>query len=162
VDRDQACINVCFFLEALPAIMSIVLEVVRHDITDEYAWPQDVSDIFHCFSQPLPRLLASNEFQSVLPPRTREMLGIALRSSALILEDEECDFRQARPVIDVVDAILTSVRMVRAASAFGRGGEQARFSWTTLITMLGIAISESVYFVYGTNALFYFSLLMRH
>ena len=133
--------------------MSIVLEVVRHDISDEYAWPKDVSELFHRFSRPLPKHLASNELQTILPPRTQEILETALQSSALVLEDEESDREEARPVSDVIDTILTSVRMVRAASAFGRGQEQARLSWTTLITMLGIAISENVYFAYVHNIL---------
>jgi hypothetical protein len=129
------------------------VEVVHHDITDEYPWPQDVSELFHRFSRPLPRLLASNEFQKALPFRTREILETALQSPSLVLEDEEGDWGETRPVTDVVDTILSSVRMVRAASGFGRGGEQARLSWTSMITTLGIAISESVYFAYGTNLL---------
>ena len=131
--------------------MSIALEVVRHDITDEYPWPQDVAELFRSYSRPLPKLLASNEFQTVLPPRTREILETALQSPVVALEDEENEILEAILVTDVVDTILSSVRMVRAASAFGRGPEQARFSWTTLITTLGIAISDSVYFAYGTN-----------
>jgi hypothetical protein len=147
---------------AIPAIMSIVLEVVRHDVTDECAWPQDVSDIFHHFSRPLPKLLASNEFQLALPLRTREMLETALQSPALMLEDEESFFWEGRPVTDAVDTILSSVRMVKAASSFGRGREQARLSWTTLIMMLGITISENVYFMYVTKSLCFCSFLTCH
>ena len=131
--------------------MSIALEVIRHDIKDEHAWPADVSDLFNQFSRPLPKLLASNEFQNALPLRTREILEQVFNSSVLVLEDGKSDYGEARPVTDVVDTILSSVRMVRAASAFGRGQQQARLSWTSLITMLGIAISEKVYFAYGPN-----------
>jgi len=138
--------------------MSIVLEVVRHGITDEYPWPQDVSDLFHCLSRPLPKLLASNQFQMALTRRTREMLETALQSSTLVLEDEENSYGEVIPVTDVVDAVLSSVRMVKAASAFGRGGEQAQFSWTTLITMLGMTISEKVYIAYGTDVFCLFCL----
>ena len=133
--------------------MSIVLEVVRHDITDDYAWPKDVSELFHRLSRPLPKLLASNEFKNALPFRTREILETALHSPVLVLEDEESNCGETRPVTDVVDTVLSSVRMVRAASAFGRGQQQARLSWTSLITMLGIAISEKVYFSYVINSL---------
>src|SRR5260221_4388885 len=131
-------------------LMSV--EVVHHSITDEYAWPQGVSDLFHRFSRPLPKLLASDEFQTDLPLHARELLLTALESPALVLEDEE---RDARTVTDVIDTILSSVRVVRAASAFGieRGHEQARLSWTALITMLGIAISENVYFAYDADVL---------
>jgi hypothetical protein len=139
--------------------MSVALQVVRHNFTDEYAWPQDVAELSCRFSRPLPKLLASNEFQMVLPLRTREMLDMALQSPVVVLEDEKGEIEETRPVTDVIDTILSSVRMVRAASAFGSGTghEQARLSWTTLITMLGIAISDSVYFAYGTSLYFMFS-----
>ena len=131
--------------------MFILLEVVRHDITDEYAWPQDVSELFRRLSQPLPKLLACNKFQTALPLRTREMLETALQSLDAMLEDEIRDYGEARSVTDVVDTILSSVRMVRTASAFGSGQQQARLSWTSLITMLGIAIPDNIYFSYGAN-----------
>ena len=129
--------------------MTIVLEVVRHDITDEYTWPQDVSELFRRLSRPLPKLLACNEFQAALPLHTRGMLETALQS--LELEDETSDSGEARPVTDVVDTILSSVRMVRAASRFGNGQQQARLSWTSLITMIGMAIPDNIYFSYGPN-----------
>ena len=75
-----------------------------------------------------------------------------------MLEDEESECGEPRPVTDVIDTVLSSVQMVRAASAFRRGGQQARFSWTTLITMLRVAISENIYFAYGSNILYYFSI----
>ena len=134
--------------------MSTTLEVVRHDITDEYLWPSDVFELFRQFSQPLPKLLASDAFQTVLPLRTLEMLAEALKSPALVLEDRKGDREGARPVTDVVDTILSSVWKVRAASAFGRGEGQARSSWTSLITMLGITISKNVYIAYGRIFLF--------
>jgi len=129
----------------------VVLQVVRHNISDEYPWPQDVSDLFRRFSRPLPERLMSNEFQNELPPRTREMLQEALHSPGLVLENEN---EKARPVTDVIETVLSSVRIVRAASAFGRGEEQARFSWTSLITILGITISENVYLAYGIRVSF--------
>ena len=128
--------------------MTIVLEVVRHDNTDEYTWPQDVSELFRRLSRPLPKLLACNEFQTPLPLHTRGMLKTALQSLEL---DETNDFGEARPVTDVVDTILSSVRMVRAASGFGSGQQQARLSWTSLITMIGMAIPDNIYFSYGPN-----------
>src|SRR6202166_907553 len=124
--------------------MSIALEVVRHDVTDEYAWPLEVSELFRRFSGPLPKHLARNDFQNLLPLRTREILSEALQSPVLVLEDEESE---TRPVTDIIDTVLSSVRKVRAASAFRRGQEEARRSWISLITMLGFATSQNVYFL---------------
>ena len=86
------------------------------------------------------------------------MLQETLHSPGIVLENEN---GEARPVTDVIETVLSSVRVVRAASAFGRGEEQARFSWTSLITILGITISENVYLAYGIQISFFF-VLMNH
>jgi hypothetical protein len=90
------------------------------------------------------------------------VLKEALQSPFLTLEDEESDYGETRPVTDLIDNVLSSVRVVRAASAFGRAEEQARFSWTSLIIMLGIAISENTHLAYGIKTLDFCSVLMSY
>ena len=130
--------------------MCAAISVVRHDISEQYPWPQRVADVFHQLSRPLPKHLASDVFQTSLPPATRGMLQDALQSPVLALEDvQDVHNEDGRPVIDVVDSVLTSVRMVKKASSFGRRQQQARISWTSLIAFLGMTVSEDVFIACG-------------
>lgn len=129
---------------------SATIRVVRHDISEQYLWPQHVADIFHQLSRPLPKHLASDVFQTPLPPATRRILQDALQSPMVALEDVQDVYNEhGRPVTDVVDSLMTSVRMVQAASSFGRQQQQARTSWKSLIAFFGMAMSEDVFIACG-------------
>jgi len=56
------------------------------------------------------------------------------------------------PVTDVIDTVLSSVGRARAASLnlFDQGQLHTRMSWTSLISALGMAISEDVFLAYGS------------
>ena len=130
----------------LTVLMCAAVSVVRHDLGEEYPWPQHVADILHQLSRPLPKHLASDVFQTPLPPATRTMLQIALQSPMVALEDPQDVYNEnGRPVTDVVDSVLSSVRMVKAASSFEMRQKQARLSWTSLIGFLGMTMSEDVF-----------------
>ena len=130
--------------------MCPAISVVRHDISEQFSWPQHVADIFRQLSRPLPKHLASDVFQTSLPLATREILQDALQSPTLALEDiQDVHNEDGRPVVDVIDSVLTAVRMVKAASSFGRRRQQARISWTSLIAFLGITVPEDVFIACG-------------
>ena len=64
-----------------------------------------------------------------LPLVSRRILQEALQSPMVALEDAQDVYNEGgRPVTDVVDSVLSSVRMVQAASSFGRRQQQARVS----------------------------------
>ena len=128
--------------------MPDTVDVVRHDITDEYPWPQDVAELIQEWSRPLPKRLASDDFKNIIPPATRRTLEQALRLPNLKLETNDTNDGPPMPVTDVIETVLSSVRKVRAACSFGRGQEEARMSWTALILALGMAISEDVFLAY--------------
>jgi hypothetical protein len=128
--------------------MPDTVDVVRHNITDEYSWPQDVAQLIQEWSRPLPKRLASDDFKNILPPATRRTLEEVLQSPKLKLETNDINEGKAMPVTDVIDTMLSSVRKVRAACSFGRGQQQARMSWTSIISALGMAISEDVFLSY--------------
>ena len=127
------------------------IRLVRHDLSEEYLWPRHVTDIFHQLSRPLPKDLASDVFQAPLPPATRRILQEALQSPPWVaLEDAQDVYNEGgRPVTDVVDSVLSSVRMVQAASSFGRRQQQARVSWKSLIAFLGMTVSDDVFIACG-------------
>ena len=126
------------------------IRLVRHDLSEEYLWPRHVIDIFHQLSRPLPKDLASDVFQAPLPPATRRILQEALQSHMVALEDAQDVYNEGgRPVTDVVDSVLSSVRMVQAASSSGRRQQQARFSWKSLIGFLGMTVSDDLFIACG-------------
>ena len=130
--------------------MCAAISVVRHDLSEEHLWPQCVADIFHQLSRPLPKDLASDGFQTALPPATRRMLQVALQSPMVVLEDAQDVYnKDGRSVTDVVDSVLSSVRMVQAAKYFGKRQQQVRLSWTSLIRLLGMTVSEDVFIACG-------------
>ena len=142
--------------------MCAAIRVVRHDLSEEYLWPQHVANIFDQLSRPLPKYLASDVFQTALPSSTREMLQVALQSPTVALEDAQDAYNEdGRPVTDVVDSVLSSVRMVKAASSFGRRQKQARLSWTSLIGLLGITMSEDVFIALAESSNILVFLLIR-
>jgi hypothetical protein len=72
----------------------------------------------------------------------------ALESPLFTLEGEESTGNSQIMVSDVVDSVLSCVRMVKTASSFGNGAEQARISWISVLTILGIAM-EDVFIMYA-------------
>ncbi len=124
-------------------------EVVIHDIKEPMICPQDVFEILSRLSQPLPMHLTSDEVRQVISC-TQDMYEEALRSPFLSLDNKNDD-RPGRPVTDVLDTALSSVRMVKAASSFSNERRQSRTSWISLLALLGIAISEDVFISYETQ-----------
>ena len=88
----------------------LTVRAISHDVNEDL-WPQRVADKFHQSSRALPKHIASDVFQTLLPPATRRMLQDALLSpsSTLALEDVQDTYTEdARPVTNVVDSVLSS------------------------------------------------------
>ncbi len=87
-----------------------------------------------------------------LSPGAQEMLEEVMRSPVL-LKESDTNTQKERPVTEVVDTVLSCVRMVKAASSFSssRHCQQARASWRSLIAALGIAILEDVLILYALD-----------
>jgi len=91
-----------------------------------------------------------------LSPGVREIYEEALRTPGLSLEKDNIDSHQGRPVTDVIDTVLSCARMVRTATTFSDGIQQARRSWISLLSLLGFAISEDIFILYVFYLLAYF------
>jgi hypothetical protein len=121
-------------------------EVVIHDIKETEYWPKDVVDLLSQLSRPLPKHIESDEVRNRLSPGVRQVYDEALLSSILALEDN-ADEWLGRPVTDVIDTVLSIVQ-AKAAESSCNPHQQWRTSWISLITILGIAISEDVFISY--------------
>ena len=122
-------------------------EVLVHDFSAG-SFPKDVAELLAQLSRPLPQIFVSNEVKVALSPGVREIYEEALRTPGLSLEKDNVDSHQGRPVTDVIDTVLSCARMVRTATTFSDGLQQARRSWISLLSLLGFAISEDIFILY--------------
>jgi len=122
-------------------------KVIIHDITETQYWPKDVVDLLSQLSRPLPKHIESDEVRNRLSPGARQVHEEALLSSILVLEDN-ADEWLGRPVTDIIDTVLSIVQMAKAAESSCNPHQQWRTSWISLITILGITISEDVFISY--------------
>ena len=131
--------------------MLLAPNVVIHSIEDQELCTHNVFKLLVQLSRSLPKHLASDEVRESLSPGAQDMLEEVIRSPVLVLEESDTNTQKERPVTEVVDTVLSCVRMVKAASSFSssRHCQQARASWRSLITTLGIAILEDVLILYG-------------
>ena len=131
----------------------VLPEVLLHEFSAD-SFPKHVAELLAQFSRPLPQRLASNEVKVALSPGVQELYEEALQTPSLSLEKGNVgiDSHTGRPVTDVVDTVLSCVRMVRTATTFSDGLQQARISWISLLSLLGFAISEDIFILY----VFYF------
>jgi hypothetical protein len=122
-------------------------QVLIHDIKETEYRPKDVVDLLSQLSRPLPKHIQSDDVRNRLSPGARQVYEEALLSSNLVLEDN-ADEWLGRPVTDVIDTVLSIVQMAKAAESVCNPHQQWRTSWISLITILGIAISEDVFISY--------------
>lgn len=127
--------------------------VIFHDIEKQESIARNVTDILGQLSHPLPKLLTADDVRERLSPGALEMYDEVLRSPSLVLEESSIQSHIGRPVTDILDTVLSCVRMVKAASSFSptRLFQQSKSSWVSLISVLGIAISEDVFILYGLS-----------
>src|SRR5258708_27108669 len=128
--------------------MSILTTPILHHIKDPTDWPEHISQISHQFFRPFPKSVASQaqERRDFLSFGSWGSYQEALRSPLFSVRDEDTTERPTITVTDVIDTILSSVMMVKVASTVcpRRGHKQARLSWISLLTQLGIGISEDI------------------
>jgi len=131
--------------------MLLAPNVVIHSIDDQELCTHNVFKFLAQLSRPLPKHIASDEVREMLSPGAQEVLEEVIRSPVLVLEESDTNTQKERPVTEVTETVLSCVRMVKAASSFSssRHCQQARASWRSLITALGIAILEDVLILYG-------------
>jgi hypothetical protein len=122
-------------------------QVLIHDIKETEYWPKDVVDLLSQLSRPLPKHIQSDDVRNRLSPGARQVYEEALLSSILVLEGD-ADEWLGRPVTDVIDTVLSIVQMAKEAESSCNPHQQWRTSWISLITILGIAISEDVFISY--------------
>ncbi len=122
-------------------------KVIIHDIKEKEYWPKDVVDLLSQLSRPLPKHIQTDEVRNRLSPGACQVYEEALLSPILALEDN-ADGWLGRPVTDVIDTVLSIVQMAKAAGSSCNPHQQWRTSWISLITILGIAISEGVFISY--------------
>ena len=137
--------------------MSTLSEVLVHDFAAD-SFPKCVTELLAQFSRPLPQRFASNEVKVALSPGVREIYEEVLQTPSLFLEKDDIsiDSHPGRPVTDVVDTVLSCVRMVRTATTFPDGLQQARISWISLLSLLAFAISEDIFILYVFCSLVHF------
>jgi hypothetical protein len=125
--------------------MPILAAHIPHDIKAHTDWPEQFSEISHQLFRPFPQSVSSNahDCRRFLSLGSWESYEEALASSLFAVKDEDT---QGRPVADVIDSVLSCVMMVKVATSVcaSRGHKQARLSWISLLTQLGIAISDDV------------------
>jgi len=129
-------------------LMSILAAPILHHVKDPTDWPERVSQISHQFFRPLPKSIASQaqERRRFLSLGSWGLYEEALGSPLFSGRDEDTTELPTIAITDVVDTILSSVMMVKVTSTVcaKRGHKQARLSWISLLTQLGIGIPEDI------------------
>src|SRR6266568_3570547 len=99
-------------------------EVLVHDFSTD-RFPKHVAELLAQFSRPLPQRLASDQVRVALSPGVRKMYEEALQTPCLSFDKGNIDDHPGRPVTDVIDTVLSCVRMVRTATTLSDGLQQA-------------------------------------
>jgi len=128
--------------------MDDAMNIVAHDVDHTDQWPTDVADIWRSLSCPLPKHLASKVVQECLSPGVSELYEEVLEFLPLDFEDQVETESSGGKIGDVVDTILSCARMARTTHSFNKQDE-ARSGWISVLTVLGIAISNDALILYG-------------
>jgi len=128
--------------------MSVLATPILHRVKDPTDWPEHISQVSHQLFHPLPKSVASQaqDRRNFLSFGSWGSYQEALGSPLFAVTDEDTTERPTIAVTDVIDTILSCVVMVKVASTVcpRRGHKQARLSWISLLTQLGIGISDDI------------------
>ena len=125
--------------------MSTALEVITHDINCTNDWPEKVSELYLLFTRPCPKHLISGEVRDALSGGAREMYDELLLSPLLCIEDSNAADQNGRNIADILDILLSSVQLAKSTSFLPSGEIELRSTWTSIIALLGMALSEDVF-----------------
>ena len=124
--------------------MSPAPELIIHDITCTDDWPESVSNLYPLFTRPCPKHLISDDFRNTLSRGACAIYDELLLSPLLEIEDKNATPAD-RKVADILDVLLSSVQLAKSTIFLPTGEVELRSSWTSIIALLGIALSEDVF-----------------
>ena len=125
--------------------MSPAPELIIHDITCTDDWPESVSSLYPLFTRPCPKHLISDKVRNALSRGACAIYDELLLSPLLEIEDTNATDLAEWKSADILDILLSSVKLAKSTIFLPSGEVELRSSWTSIIALLGIALSEDVF-----------------
>jgi len=119
-------------------------ELIIHDITCTDDWPRDFN-VCRLLTRPCPKCLISDDVRNALSRGACAMYDELLLSPLLEIEDRNAADKADTKIADILDLLLSSVQLAKSTIFLPSGEVQLRSSWTSIIALLGVALSEDVF-----------------